>query len=262
MIINYGSSHSLRVVSTIASLRCKVLQFLLNKAVFISLEHIFPGQEIGCSLAWKGEEARGREREGGDTGGREGVGVSVTLSARRRHRQNPTGSQSTHFRPDPPRQNHPGYPETALTSEPAQRCRRAPSGAQLQSLRRLPRPPVPSLWSERRVPSGSWTGVRVIQPPLRYKVSRFNTNEQPYFSFNWVNWLFVVRRFVNGTCALWFGHQFGELSMTSRQFHLMELVFNPPPNISLCVSPILFLKWSWSFIVSLIKLKLGPNLIP
>lgn len=204
IILNWVSSHSLRVVLTIASLRCRVLQFLLNEVVVISLEHIFPGQEIGCTLAWKGEEARGREREGGDTGGREGVGVSVTLSARRRDRQNPTGSQSTHFSPDPPRQNHPGLPEPALTSEPAQRCRRAASGAQLQSLRRLQTRvvAVPSHWSERRVPSGSWTGVRVNHPPLRNKVSRFNTNEQPYFSYNWVNWLFVVRRFVNGTCAL------------------------------------------------------------
>lgn len=76
----------------------------------------------------------GAGKEKGETleGGREGVGVSVTLSARWRDRQNPTGSQSTHFRPDPPRQNHPEEPEPALTSEPAQLCTLAASGAQLQ----------------------------------------------------------------------------------------------------------------------------------
>lgn len=133
--------------------------------------------------------------------------MAVTLSARRRDRQSPTGSQSTHFRPDPPRPIHPGYPEPALTPEPAQRCRLAASGAQLQKSA----PPADARffrlfsvrgWSERRVPSGSWTGVRVKQTPLRYKVSRFNTDDQHYFSFNWVNWLFLVRQFVSGTCAL------------------------------------------------------------
>lgn len=89
-----------RGVPSFASLWRKVLPVL--KQYFIWLELIFRGQEIGCVLPGEGEEAIGQGKRGRHW--REEGGVSVTLSARRRARQSPNGSQSTHWRSDPPRQ--------------------------------------------------------------------------------------------------------------------------------------------------------------
>lgn len=162
-----GSSRSLRVVPSLASLWCKVLPFLRNQAVIISLELIFGGQAVGCAFPREGEEAIGQGKRGRHRG--EEGGVSVTLSARRRDLQSPTGSQSTHWRSDPPRQNYRVPPESALTSEPAQLA--APGASQEKCA-----PPAdarsPSLLAAAASPQLVGPGrVTQEETPLRYKVS-------------------------------------------------------------------------------------------
>lgn len=116
-------SHSLRVLPSFASLWCKVLPFLRNQAVIISLELIFGGQAVGCVFPWEGEEAIGQGKRGRHRGrgvrregclshsahGRETVRVLPAASA-------PTGDP---IRSSPPRQTHRVSPPSALTSAPA-----------------------------------------------------------------------------------------------------------------------------------------------
>lgn len=134
------------------------------------------GKKLDAPLPEKGEEAvGGRKREGGDTGGRaggrEGVGVSVTLSARTTDRQNPTGSQSTHFHfpdpiPDPSHPERPPPPTPPPRRDLRSRCSLAASGAQPPKCAPPADAPSLRLRSLRgRLERGSWTGVRVEPKP-------------------------------------------------------------------------------------------------
>lgn len=70
-------SLSLRVVLSFASLWHKVLPFLPNQAVIISLELIFGGQAVGCLLSLRGGRSYRAGKEG-ETPGGGGRGVCHT----------------------------------------------------------------------------------------------------------------------------------------------------------------------------------------